>query len=75
MRGEDWFCVKVFADFQVLIGYFKITNKTLHTLEKPCHFKTAIAAVRKVVGIELPKFFLELLLFFCQMTLKGTFGM
>jgi len=43
------FCVKVFADFQVLVGYFKITNQTLHTLEKPRHFKTAIATERKVV--------------------------
>ena len=41
--------MKVFADFQVLVGYFKITNQTLHTLEKPRHFKTAIAAEQKVV--------------------------
>ena len=47
-RG-DWCCVKVFADFQVLVGYFKITNQTLDTLEKTRHFKIAIAAERKVV--------------------------
>ena len=43
--------MKVFADFQVLVGYFKITNQTLHTLEKPRHFKTAIATELEVVSI------------------------
>ena len=39
-------------------GYFKITNRTLHTLKKPRHFKTAIAPEQKflptgtVPGIE-----------------------
>jgi len=46
-------------------GYFKITNRTLHTLKKPRHFKTAIAPEQKflpaVPGIELQKTDLELL--------------
>ena len=39
-------------------GYFKITNRTLHTLKKPRHFKTAFAPEQKflptgtVPGIE-----------------------
>jgi len=39
-------------------GYFKITNRTLHTLKKLRHFKTAIAPEQKflptstVAGIE-----------------------
>jgi len=40
-------------------GYFKITNRTLHTLKKPRNFKTAFAPERKflptVPGIELQK--------------------
>jgi len=40
-------------------GYFKITNRTLHTLKKRCHFKTAIAPEQKflptVPSIELQK--------------------
>jgi len=39
--------------------YFKITNRTLHTLKKRRHFKTAIAPEQKflptVPGIELQK--------------------
>ena len=40
-----------FADFQVLVGYFKITNQTPHTLKKLHRFKTAIAAEPEVVSI------------------------
>jgi len=32
-------------------GYFKITNRTLHTLKKPHHFKTAIAPEQKFLPI------------------------
>jgi len=46
-------------------GYFKITNRTLHTLKKLRHFKTAIAPEQKflptVPGIELQKTYLYLL--------------
>ena len=42
-----------------------LTNRTLHTLKKPHHFKTAIAPEQKflpiVPGIELQKTYLEFL--------------
>ena len=34
-----------------MVGYFKITNQTPHTLKKPRRFKTAIASEPEVVLI------------------------
>jgi len=40
-----------FVDFQVLVGYFKITNQTPHTLKKSGRFKTVVAAEPEIVSL------------------------
>ena len=70
-----------FADFQVLVGYFKITNQLYTHWKKLRYVKTAIAAEQKVVlsfwkqiWNRYFKCYILFFMLFFQITLKCTFG-